>query len=317
MQSKSAITREAEELGHVRRAQAEIQRADARHRAFENEARGRERGKARDAAHRRTDLRQAQGRGGAAGQRGFFGLSAGKSLPRSTASAGTGSGAANRACSANRAEEAQSAQPADMGGGHRGGGRGGHARLSDAHRPEHPGPRGQARRLNLYRTPAPSHRSRIGQSAGGCGRPTLRRLGSSDADQDERRHLRGEPQHRPGARLDLVLELRRLQPDLASLVRLPERGSGEGLRMDQQHPRRQEFADLRHPRPYRDAGGRLQHLSRALRRLANGGDGERRGNHGPRSRRAREHRSQDRGALFRHRRAEGHRGVLRPPDSRA
>src|SRR5262249_44072420 len=74
--------------------------------------------------------------------------------------------------------------------------------------------------------------------------------------------------------------------------------SGEGLRMDQQHPGRQEFADLRHPRSYRDAGGRLQHLSRALRRLANGGDGERRGNHGPRSRRAREHRSQDRGTLF-------------------
>src|SRR6516162_7244418 len=80
------------------------------------------------------------------------------------------------------------------------------------------------------------------------------------------------------------------------------------------NPGRQEFADLRHSHPDRDAGGRLQHLSRALRRLANGGDGERRGNDRPRPRRAREHRSQDRRALFRHRRAEGHRGVLRPPD---
>src|SRR6476646_697693 len=123
------MTREAEELGHVRRAQDEIQRADARHRASKNEARGRERGKARNAAHRRTDLPQAQGRGGGAGQRGFFGLSAGKSLPRSTASAATRACAANHASSANRAAETQSAQPADMGGGNRGGGRGGHARL--------------------------------------------------------------------------------------------------------------------------------------------------------------------------------------------
>src|SRR5215831_12389678 len=172
----------------------------------------------------------------------------------------------------------------------------------------------QARRLDLYRTSAPPHRSRTGQSAGRCGRATLRRLGPSDAHQVGRRHLCGEPEYRPGARLDFVLELRRLQPDLASPVRLPERGPGEGLRMDQQHARRQEFPDLRHPHPDRDAGRRLQHLSRALRRLANGGDGERRGNDGAWSRRAREHRSQDRGALFRHRRAEGHRGVLRPPD---
>src|SRR6516225_7530971 len=108
----SSRTRE-QELGHVRRAQDEIQRADARYRSSQDEARGQGRGQARDAAHRRTDLPQAQGRGGAAGQRGFFGLSAGKSLPRSTASAATGSGAANRACSANRAEKTQSAQPSD------------------------------------------------------------------------------------------------------------------------------------------------------------------------------------------------------------
>src|ERR1700720_4250945 len=111
---------------------------DARCRASENEARGRERGKARDAAHRRTNLPQAPGRGGAAGQRGFFRLSAGKSRPQSTASAATGT-CANRSRAANGAAETQSAQPADMGGGHRGGGRGGHARLPDAHRAEHPG----------------------------------------------------------------------------------------------------------------------------------------------------------------------------------
>src|SRR6266481_8962556 len=108
------MTREAEELGHVRRAQDEIQRADARHRSSENEARGRERGKARDAAHRRTDLPQAPGGGGAAGQRGFFGISAGKSLPRSTASAATGACAATGGGAANRAEETQSAQPPDL-----------------------------------------------------------------------------------------------------------------------------------------------------------------------------------------------------------
>src|SRR6266516_2160435 len=94
VQSKSAMTREAEELVHVGRAQDEIQRPDGRHRSYQDEARGRERGKARNDAHRRTNLRQAQGRGGAAGQRGFFGLSAGKSLPRSTASATTGACAA-------------------------------------------------------------------------------------------------------------------------------------------------------------------------------------------------------------------------------
>src|SRR5215469_18818761 len=98
VQSTSVITREAEELGHVRRAQDEIQRADARRRAAENEARGRERGQAPDAAHRRTDIPQAQGRGGAAGQRGFFGLSAPKSLPRSTARTATRAGATNRSC---------------------------------------------------------------------------------------------------------------------------------------------------------------------------------------------------------------------------
>src|SRR5215813_3581112 len=114
VQSTSVITREAEELGHVRRAQDEIQRADARRRAAENEARGRERGHARDAAHRRTDLPQAQGRGGAAGQRGFFGLSAPKSLPRSTGEVAAGAGAATSGYAANRAEETQSAQPSDL-----------------------------------------------------------------------------------------------------------------------------------------------------------------------------------------------------------
>src|SRR5262249_59506420 len=103
VKSTSVITREAEELGHVRRAQDEIQRADARRRAAENEARGRERGQARDAAHRRTTLPQAQGRGGATGQRGFFGLSAGKSHPQSTASTTSRAGAANRSCTTSRA----------------------------------------------------------------------------------------------------------------------------------------------------------------------------------------------------------------------
>src|SRR5262249_28791508 len=83
-------------------------------------------------------------------------------------------------------------------------------------------------------------------------------------DQARRRHVCRQSQHWPGARLDLLLELRRLQPDLASPLRLPERRPGEGLRMDQQHPGRQELADLRHPDQYRDAGRRLQHLSRPL-----------------------------------------------------
>ena len=146
------------------------------------------------------------------------------------------------------------------------------------------------------------------------GRPAVRRMGAADADQDRRRHLCGQPQYRPGARLDLVLELRRLQPDLAPPLRLPERRPGEGLRMDQQHPGRQEFADLRHPHQHRDAGRRLQHLPRPLRRRPDGADGERRRDDGAGPRRPRDHRSQDRRALFRHRRAEGHRGVLRPAD---
>ena len=47
----------------------------------------------------------------------------------------------------------------------------------------------------------------------------------SAADQARRRHLRARPQHQPGAGLDLVLELRRLQSDLAPPLRVPERRS--------------------------------------------------------------------------------------------
>ena len=53
-------------------------------------------------------------------------------------------------------------------------------------------------------------------------------------------------------------------------------------------------------------GRRIQHLSRPLRRLANGVDGKRRGNDRARSRRARHHRSRHGGTLFRHRRTERH-----------
>ena len=48
----------------------------------------------------------------------------------------------------------------------------------------------------------------------------------------------------------LVLELRRLQSDLPSPVRVPERRSLPLLRIRQQHPGRQEFADLRHSDPH-------------------------------------------------------------------
>ena len=54
-------------------------------------------------------------------------------------------------------------------------------------------------------------------------------------------------QHEPGAGLDLVLELRRLQPDLAPPLRLPQRRSLSLLRIRQQHAGRQELPDLWHP----------------------------------------------------------------------
>ena len=117
---------------------------------------------------------------------------------------------------------------------------------------------------HLYRGAAPSDRSRVRQSQGRRRRAEFRQLGSADADQARRRHLRRQPRDRPRARLDLILELRRLQSDLASPVRLPQRRSGEGLRVDQQHPGRQECPDLRHSHQHRDPGRRLQHLSRPL-----------------------------------------------------
>ena len=70
----------------------------------------------------------------------------------------------------------------------------------------------------------------------------LRQLGRSAADQDGRRNLCGRPQYGEGAGLDIVLELRRLQSDLAPSLRVPERRSGARLRVRQQHPGRQEFA---------------------------------------------------------------------------
>ena len=199
-----------------------------------------------------------------------------------------------------------------MGRRHRGGRRGRRARLHDGHRPGRAGARRHAQRRHLGRGPAPPYRARADQPAGGRRRQAVRQLGAVDADQNGRGHLRGQPQHRPGARLDLVLELRRLQPDLASPLRLPERRPDQGLRMGQQHAGRQELPDLRHPHQHRDAGRGLQHLPRPLRRRADGGDGERRGNDRPRPRRPCHHRPQDGRALFRHRRAEGHRGLLRP-----
>ena len=172
-----------------------------------------------------------------------FRLSAKKSGARSGAAGASHAGCVRPAAAR---QETQSQEPAHVGRRHRGGRRGGHIRLSDAHRSGYPGSGGEARRRNLYRAAASSDRSRIGQSSGRRGRPALRRLGSLDADQDERRHLRREPQHRQVARLDLILELRRLQSDLASPLRVSERGSRQRVRMDQQHARRQEFPDLRH-----------------------------------------------------------------------
>ena len=82
--------------------------------------------------------------------------------------------------------------------------------------------------------------------------------------------------------------------------------------MDQQHPGRQEFTDLWDPHEHRGAGRRVQHLPRPLRRRADGVDGKRLGDDRSRSRRPCHHRSQECRPLFRHRRAEGHRGLLRP-----
>src|SRR5215470_5976138 len=61
-----------------------------------------------------------------------------KSLPRRAGKVAAAASAATGGCAANRTEETQSAQPPDVGRGHRGRGRGGHARLSHAHRAEHP-----------------------------------------------------------------------------------------------------------------------------------------------------------------------------------
>src|SRR5215471_6256790 len=60
-----------------------------------------------------------------------------------------------------------------------------------------------------------------------------RRFGDWVLLMPTRRHLCGEPQYWQSARLGLVLELRRLQPDFTSSVRVPKRGSGQGFRMDQ------------------------------------------------------------------------------------
>ena len=54
------------------------------------------------------------------------------------------------------------------------------------------------------------------------------------------------PQFEPGSRLDLVLELRRLQSDQPSSLRLPERRPVSRLRVRQQDAGRPELADLRH-----------------------------------------------------------------------
>ena len=64
----------------------------------------------------------------------------------------------------------------------------------------------------------------------------------------------------------------------------------------------------------RDARPRVQHLSRGLRRRADGGDRERLGNDRPGARRARHGQPEGCPVLLRHRRPEGHRRVLRPQD---
>ena len=88
------------------------------------------------------------------------------------------------------------------------------------------------------------------------------------------------------------------------------------LRVRQLHPGRPELADLRHA-DRRHGGDRPrghQHLSRALRRHADGADGERLGDHRARARRARHGQPEGRAVLLRDRRPEGHRRLLRPHD---
>ena len=206
-----------------------------------------------------ADLSQAQGGGDAAGPRGIFRLSAGKERARSAAS---GASRPTRLAAApsklNRRSLLKWAA--------------GTAVVGEAVTLGYPMVTGQnipAHGVSTAAPPTPKPSAIISIANWSIRRPTcggrqFRQLGAADADQARRRHLRGQPQYRPGARLDLVLELRRLQPDLAPPLRLPERRPGQGLRMDQQHPGRQEFPDLRHPHQHRDAGGRLQHLPRPL-----------------------------------------------------
>ncbi len=80
-------------------------------------------------------------------------------------------------CTPGRAVEDQSAQHAEMGRRHRGGRRDRRARLHDGHRPGRAGARRHAQRRHLGRGPAPSHRARADQPAGGRPRQAVRQLG--------------------------------------------------------------------------------------------------------------------------------------------
>ena len=118
-------------------------------------------------------------------------------------------------------------------------------------------------RHRLWRAEA-GHRPRDDGFSRRYRRPQPRTLGRFAADKDGRRHLCHRPAFEPGARLDLVLELRRLQPDLAPSLRLPQRRPLSLLRIHQQHPGRRELPDLWHSDEHHQAGARLQHLSGPL-----------------------------------------------------
>src|SRR5262245_53027114 len=73
-----------------------------------------------------------------------------------------------------------------------------------------------------------------------------RQLGGIAANQDGRRNLCDRPAFEPRAGVHPVLELRRLQSDQPSSLRLSQRGSETWLRVRQQHAGRTELTDLRH-----------------------------------------------------------------------
>jgi hypothetical protein len=106
--------------------------------------------------------------------------------------------------------------------------------------------------------------ARVDQSQSRHWRPGFRRLGSAGTNQVRGWNIRNKSQHRQVPRLDHLLAIWRFQPDIPSPLRFSERRSDAGVRMDQQHPGRQEFINLWHSDQHRDPRGGVQYLPGAL-----------------------------------------------------